>query len=154
MRIEQAYSMKNKRSVLLVEDDRDDQLFFMEALGYIENVILYGVANNGEEALQKLERSEILPDIIFTDIHMPVMDGIEYISELIKNPHTQNIPVIVLSTATDKVDTVLQIGARGFVKKLSDAKTLSEQLKALINFNFTTNTQIAYQTFGTENMDI
>ena len=55
-------------------------------------------ANNGAVALQ-LVRDEI-PDIIFVDIVMPVMDGVIFVSELRKLPETSKIPV-VLVTAID-----------------------------------------------------
>ena len=56
-------------------------------------------ANNGAVALQ-LVRDEI-PDIIFVDIVMPVMDGVIFVSELRKLPGTSKIPV-VLVTAIDR----------------------------------------------------
>ena len=59
--------MKKSKSNLLVEDDKDDQSFFINALNKIENTTLYDVANNGKEALDKLKKSVVLPDVIFTD---------------------------------------------------------------------------------------
>jgi CheY-like chemotaxis protein len=56
--------MRRSKSILLVEEDKDDQEFFMEALSEIENATLYDVANNGKEALDRLENSVILPDLI------------------------------------------------------------------------------------------
>eukprot|EP01035_Chromulina_nebulosa_P054372 gene54372-74484_t len=77
--------MMQSKSILLVEDDKDDQEFFIEAIKDIENVTLYFVANNGKEALDKLRNSKVLPDLIFTDINMPVMNGIECLTAIIED---------------------------------------------------------------------
>ena len=69
--------MNQLKIILLIEDNKDDQEFFMEALSKIENPTLYDVANNGKEALDRLENSAILPHLIFTDIDLPkVMNGV------------------------------------------------------------------------------
>src|ERR1022692_4204447 len=81
--------MNTSKSVLLVEDNEHDQLFFIRALSEIENATLYDIANNGKEAHDKLENPVILPDHIFLDLNMPVMDGIECLTEIIKKPQTK-----------------------------------------------------------------
>ena len=43
--------MRKAKTILLVDDDEDDQLFFIKALSEIDNATLYTVANNGKEAL-------------------------------------------------------------------------------------------------------
>ena len=83
--------------ILLVDDDIDDQEFFIDALGAIENANLFGVANNGKEALALLANSVPLPDHIFMDFNMPVMNGIECLTENRKKPenkrYTRSAPV-------------------------------------------------------------
>ena len=79
------------KSIFLVEDDKDDQDFFTEALNEIANTKLFAIASNGIEALLRLKHSIILPDIIFMDINMPVMNGIECLVELTQNPLTKYI---------------------------------------------------------------
>src|SRR5687767_3422161 len=86
--------MNTPKSIFLVEDDKDDQFFFTECIEKIENATLYGVASTGREALDKLENSPKLPDMIFMDISMPRMNGIECLTEIIKNPRLKNIPVL------------------------------------------------------------
>jgi CheY-like chemotaxis protein len=141
--------MKQLKTILLVEDDEDDQEFFMEALSKIENATLYDVANNGKEALDRLENSAIFPDLIFTDINMPVMNGIECLSEIIKNPQTRNIPVVILSSSTLQVELVHKLGAKAFIKKPSDSKTLRSQLQQMISLDFIADSRISNQTFQT-----
>ena len=81
---------------LVVEDEEDIRNLLVEQLPYKGCQVWK--ANNGAVALQ-LVRDEI-PDIIFVDIVMPVMDGVIFVSELRKLPETSKIPV-VLVTAID-----------------------------------------------------
>jgi CheY-like chemotaxis protein len=139
--------MKNTKSIFLIEDDIDDQCFFIEALCEIENTSLYAVANNGKEALDKLNSPTTLPDLIFMDINMPIMNGIECLTEIIKNPQLKNIPVVILSSATEQMEIVHKLGAKAFLKKPPDGKTMRSQLEQMINLDFVTNGQMADQTF-------
>lgn len=131
--------MKNSKSILLIEDDEDDQGFFIEAINGIDNIRLYHIAKNGKEAIDKLKNSAALPDIIFTDINMPKMDGIECFLEIIKNPRTKNIPVVFLSSDTGKRALTSQLGAKGFIQKPSDNHTLSLQISQMIKLSFPSN---------------
>jgi len=135
--------MTRSKTILLVEDNKLYQLLFIQVLKEIKHAILYGIANNGKEALDKLENSAILPDLIFTDINMPVMDGIECLTEIKKNPKIKDIPVVVLSSATPQIELVQKLGAKAFLKKPSDIQTLREQLEQMINLDFSHDNQMA-----------
>ena len=128
--------MTTHKNIFLVDDDLDDQFFFIEALSEIENATLYDVANNGKEALDRLKDSVILPGLIFMDINMPVMNGIECLSEIIKNPQIRNIPVVMLTTDTGQAELACKLGARAFLTKPSNGKILRKQLEQMINLDF------------------
>ena len=87
--------------ILLVEDDIDDQYFFREALSLLSPALSCQIAENGVEALKLLKE---LPrfDIIFMDINMPKMNGIECLQILRSNDSYKNIPVVILSTSSDQ----------------------------------------------------
>jgi len=125
--------------IYLVDDDTDDQEFFVEAIRGLQNVHLYGLANNGKEALDQLFNSGMLPDYIFMDFNMPVMNGIECLAELIKKPITKNIPVFMLSTASEQSELCKKLGAKGFIKKSADMNALRNQLDSIIVKNLTIN---------------
>ena len=135
--------MPRSISILLIEDNRLYQLLFIQVLKEIKHAILFDVANNGKEALDKLENSDNLPDFIFTDINMPVMDGIECLAEIKKNPKIKDIPVVVLSASTPQTELVKKLGAKVFLKKTSDGNTLREQLEELINADATDDNHMA-----------
>ncbi len=125
--------MKAVKSILLIEDDTDDQGFFVEALHDIANATLYGIVNNGKEALDKLAHSAILPTLIFTDINMPQMSGIEFLAEIAKRPRLNHTPVVMLSTDIGKKELACQLGAKAFIKKTPDFKFFREQIEQIIN---------------------
>ena len=78
---------------LVVEDEQDIRNLLVEQL--LDRGCQVRKADNGAVALQRVK--EEIPDIIFVDIVMPVMDGILFVSELRKNPDTASIPVVLVS---------------------------------------------------------
>ena len=87
---------------LVVEDEEDIKQLLLEELedkGY--EVLL---ADDGEVALQRL--SQEIPDIMFVDVYMPVMDGLELITRIKGDPATARIPVVMVTVmnalATEK----------------------------------------------------
>ena len=128
----------NNRTILLVEDDLDDQDFFREALLDVANVVLYGVANNGQEALDKMKNQTLFPDLIFMDINMPVMDGLVCVTEISKNIETRHIPVVILSTSTEQTALFSTLGARATLRKPTNIQSLTELIKSVISINYST----------------
>jgi two-component system chemotaxis response regulator CheY len=74
-------------------------------------------AGNGVEALKMLE--EHWADLVFTDINMPVMDGLHLLEELRKREEWADLPVVVVSTEGSKsrIDELKSRGIRGYVRK-------------------------------------
>ena len=133
------------KNVLLIDDDIDDQEFFTEALSKLENVNLVGVANNGKEALDMLKNFISLPDLIFMDCNMPLMNGTECLNEIIQDPRTRDIPVFMLSGAIEQAELSRKLGAQGFIKKTSDLAELRTELNRAINHNISVNYVITEQ---------
>jgi len=139
--------MKKVKRIFLIEDDEHEQDMFSYLLRFVDGVILQDIAADGVEALDKLDRAAILPDVIFTDIHMPRMNGIECLSEIRKRPQLHAIPVVVMSTDTSRVDLMRALGARAFIKKIGDIDKLREQLNLFIHLDYVRDIEIALQTF-------
>jgi CheY-like chemotaxis protein len=79
------------RPLALVIDDYDDTREMYAEVLQLEGFTVEG-ASDGEEGLQKAV--ELLPDIIITDLHMPIMDGWETIRRLRADERTSRIPLI------------------------------------------------------------
>ena len=74
-------------------------------------------ASNGSEGLQVLEREWV--DLIFLDLNMPVMGGVEMIKNIHANGVTGSTPVIVVSTegSEKRIGELEELGVRGFLRK-------------------------------------
>lgn len=139
--------MNATKSVFLIEDDEYDQEIFTYILKSIAGVIIHDIADNGKEAIEKLGKAASLPDLIFTDIHMPKMDGIECLLALGKAPKLRQIPVIVLSSDISKINLMQTLGARAFIKKIGDIEKLTNLIRELVHLDYNKDIEIAVQTF-------
>lgn len=105
---------KIKYTILIVEDDYEMQFFLQSVFSKSYKVF---VAKNGKEGLDMA--ISVKPDLIVSDISMPIMNGIEMCRELVKNNNTSHIPVILL-TARNTTETKLrglENGAIEFINK-------------------------------------
>lgn len=126
--------MKEKKLLMIIDDDSDDRFFFSEALIEINSSYVCQEAMHGADAIEKLDHSVKLPDYIFLDLNMPVMDGKNCLIELKKNLRFQKIPVIILSTSiSDRTISELGIlGASFFMIKPMDIILFSKGILSAI----------------------
>ena len=103
--------MSAKRSILLVDDDHDT-LDLLEVILFKDYELL-----NGFEGLSRAQQEH--PDLVITDIMMPVMDGIKLINSLRHQPETAGIPVVAITSFTEKhsVKGLLNVGFRDVITK-------------------------------------
>jgi CheY-like chemotaxis protein len=98
--------------VLIVDDDLDDQALFAEALCAVNAKATHLAARNGQEALMVLKSLVTLPEIIFLDLNMPVMDGRQFLSEINSVPLLADIPCVVFSTSIKgREQSLFELGA-------------------------------------------
>src|ERR1035437_9567930 len=81
---------------LIVDDEPIARRVLREELELLPDVLVVGEAGDGKEALQKI--AKLLPDVVFLDLHMPVMSGFEVVRNLTETP----LPVILIVTAFDQ----------------------------------------------------
>ena len=89
----------------------------------------------GEEALFLLNNGLLeLPDYIFLDLNMPVMNGLKCLAEIKKTTLLKNIPVVIYSTASRKEyqEESIKLGAINFFIKPADYRGLLKYLKNLV----------------------
>ena len=116
--------MKDSMRFLIVDDDADDRMLFIEAVKEIDETIECKTANNGQLALNLLKNTEnALPDFIFLDIRMPRIDGKKCLSEIKKDERLKHIPVIIYTTskAVEESKELMSMGAFHFISKPSNA---------------------------------
>jgi DNA-binding response OmpR family regulator/anti-sigma regulatory factor (Ser/Thr protein kinase) len=110
-----AESDNKKRGRLLIAEDNEDIRNYMK--NGLKNMFDIMLAKNGEEALMMLKENE--PDIVITDMMMPVMDGLKLCTHIKQNISTSHIPVIMVSAKTDSKDQLeaLKTGADDYIAK-------------------------------------
>ncbi|MFA5649470.1 MAG: ATP-binding protein [Bacteroidales bacterium] len=100
--------------ILIVEDNRDIALYLKSLLVERYNVI---TAHNGEEGLDVAEKS--VPDLVITDLMMPVKDGYQFACDMKQNRLLDHIPVIMLTAKTSDEDRIkgLRCGVEAYITK-------------------------------------
>ena len=117
-------------TILLVEDDADDEILTLRALkaNDIENKIF--VVRDGEEALDYLFCTNTyadrdphdMPGLILLDVKLPKIDGPEVLRRLRANQRTRFLPVVILTASKEEHDLIesYQSGANSYMRKPVD----------------------------------
>lgn len=141
-----------EKTILLVEDDRDQVLLAMRALrqhGIVAEVDEVVVTGTGEEALDYLlgegshegRGPSTMPEFILLDVHLPKMDGLQVLARLRDDERTHLLPVILFSSSNEHTDVVkgYELGANSYVTKPANFDRFSEAMRYMgwywLNFN-------------------
>jgi signal transduction histidine kinase/DNA-binding response OmpR family regulator len=118
-------------TTLLIVDDNKELLNFISLRLSASYRILQ--ANNGEEGYQKA--CSELPDLIISDVNMPIMTGLELTQKIKANQQTQTIPIILLTAKATKREVVsgFSVGADDYLTKPFDTSELIMRVNAQIN---------------------
>jgi CheY-like chemotaxis protein len=86
-------------------------------------------------ALKKLEIKELVPDVIFLDLNMPVMNGQQFLTEIKKRTELKSIPIIVFTTSSnhDTIARMKALGAHDFITKPERYDQLLAILEKFLN---------------------
>lgn len=134
-------------SIILAEDDPDDQLLILRAIkanGIPYNVV---VVQDGEELMDYLSRCKsgeqgqhALPQLILLDLNMPRKDGREALREIKSDQRLRGVPVIVLTTSMSPEDVTFSYGngVNAYIAKPARYEELHNVFKSLKDFWFTT----------------
>lgn len=135
----------NAKLILLVEDDENDVFFFRRALRKAELEFPLQLVTDGEQALQYLNgdgkyrdrATHPLPDIIFLDLKLPYLSGMEVLEFIQKQPALHKIEVIVLTSSPEERDRkrAFQLGAKDYLVKPAGPTTLRYILGRLEEIN-------------------
>jgi len=134
-----------KNTILVVEDEKEIHSYLTDLLAEDYRILS---AYNGTEALEMMERE--LPDIIISDVMMPIMDGVEFCKRVKTEIRTCHIPFIMLTAKNSVIHRIkgLESGANSYIPKpfypdhlLVRVQKLLEE-KALILKHFTQDTLV------------
>ncbi|MFH0757195.1 MAG: response regulator, partial [Bacteroidota bacterium] len=121
---------KDRPVILIVEDNPDLRDYIMQNLLGDYRILQ---AENGNAGLEKTIES--IPDLVITDLMMPVMDGMEMCQRLKSDYRTNHIPLVMLTAKADRESKLesLQTGADDYILKPFDAEELKARVKNLID---------------------
>ena len=108
--------------VLVVEDSPDLGELYQQVFRHEEDYEMQ-LAENGQVALDILEKRKFRPEAILLDLYMPVMDGAQFIEEQRKNPDFAEIPVLVCSASKEGIPKGV-----AYLQKPVDLDTLMKKL--------------------------
>jgi CheY-like chemotaxis protein len=126
-----------KYSIVIADDDVDDQFLILKAIKEINNECHLITVENGLQLMDLLlgkgsyaGKSAFKPDIILLDINMPILDGFAALEQIRSNEKLKNIPTYILSTSRSEIDKFKsnKLGANAFYSKPNQFS----QLKAII----------------------
>ncbi len=121
-----------KKTVLIVDDDKQIHDLLGRTLKLAGFDLMH--AKNGQEALRAIKENQ--PDIILLDVHMPVMDGIEVLTQIKSDDTTKSIPVIMLTSLEDSpehVETAKNFGAADFFSKDTPLSEIINRVKEVLD---------------------
>lgn len=128
--------MSSLPTILLVDDDPEDQEIFSMILDQISAKVNFLCSDNGVNALKLLSgETEVSPHIIFMDMNMPLMDGMQCLAEMRKSVKLKEIPIYMYSTSAQEtiVAECKRLGANGFLKKVPDLSDFENSLKSILD---------------------
>jgi CheY-like chemotaxis protein len=124
--------MTTYHHILLVEDDTDDSDFFLDVLHDIDPTVSCLVAKNGPEALEMLKTFPRFRSILFLDLNLPMMSGMELLEVIKAEKDYKNIPVVILTTSTSHTDACRKLGANLYVTKPRSVDLLHTVLSVIL----------------------
>ncbi|HEY6897104.1 MAG TPA: response regulator [Rhodocyclaceae bacterium] len=137
------------RTILLVEDNDQDELLTLRSLRKANVANRIDIARDGQQALDYLFREgefadrdgPELPAFVLLDIGLPRLSGLEVLQRLRANPKTQLVPVVILTSSDEDRDRLrsYQNGANSFVRKPVDFAEFAETVARLGVYWIATN---------------
>jgi DNA-binding NarL/FixJ family response regulator len=119
---------------LLIDDNYYEHEFFERALKKINAKIECTYYSSGENALCRLNNPAIdLPHLIFVDINMPRLNGIEFLIQLKLSDRLSEIPVYIYSAVDDfsYIERAIELGVAGHIVKTSNTEELHRALNGV-----------------------
>ena len=137
------------RTILLVEDTRQDELLILRSLRKINLANEVDVVRDGQQALDYLFREgefagragPDLPVVVLLDVSLPRVSGLEVLERLRADPRTHLLPIVILTSSDEERDRLrsYETGANSFVRKPLDFAEFAETVARLGFYWLATN---------------
>ena len=120
----------DKLHILLVEDNDADAYLIGRALTDMPRVGQFIRVRTGQEAVELLETGMFTPDLAFVDLHMPVMNGFEFLLACVQRG-LAHVPIVVLTSSASPSDAA-RSRVRGALRVITKPESLSELYAVLM----------------------
>jgi CheY-like chemotaxis protein len=122
-------------TILMVDDDSDDQEFVKIAIKMYSPKIKVECVNNGFEAIDFLNK-RIEPDLIILDLNMPKKNGKEVLKYIKTEDELKHIPVLIYTTSSspDDVNETYKLGANSFLSKPQQFKDVISSMNLICSY--------------------
>lgn len=127
---DQAFTWKSKKQIIvLVEDNEDFRFYLKDNLSAFYQVL---EASNGKEGWQKI--LSVLPDLVVSDVTMPVMNGTELCRKIRSDKRTAHLPVVLLTALNNQDQQLLglETGANDYITKPFNFELLLSRIKNIL----------------------
>ncbi len=133
--------------IVIADDDSDDTYLFREAITQLKETLTVSVVENGEKLIHFLDRN--IPDLIFLDLNMPVMNGQECLQAIRSDQKLEAVPVIIYSTSSNPlfIEQCYAYGANYYVVKPYSFTTITMLIEKILKMDWTTLTVPAREKF-------
>ena len=122
--------------IFVAEDDEDDQFLLRSAFADTGMACKLVFFSDGEQLINELALTEKRPTLVLLDLNMPIMDGFQTLRLLRNNDAYKTIPVLVLTTSSQREDVSLaySMGANSFIIKPHQYADLTRTVEQLQQF--------------------
>lgn len=131
---------KEKLVIFLLDDDHEEHILFKEVaddFAEIKSTLSFVKGKEMLDYLNELENDQI-PDILFLDLNMPLLSGLDCLIEIRKNQKYKNLPVVIYSTSSSEkdIDAAYQNGANLYINKPVDFSDMKKILQKVLNIDW------------------
>ncbi|MBU2955802.1 response regulator [Marinobacter sp. F3R08] len=133
----------DSRSILVVEDNPDDQVLMVRALNSASSTTPVVVLEDGEETLKflfdkdgKATKNVESLGVVLLDVKLPKVSGLEVLRHLRSSPATQWLPVIMVTSSDEPADLMdaYRLGANSFITKPINYREFVDQMTVLARY--------------------
>lgn len=138
-------------NIILVDDDSDDRMLFEEVFSELKLKSKLLTFKNGLEAINYFERADTaVPHVIFLDLNMPIMGGLEVLEILRRTEKYKFVPIAIYSTSSAEkdIEETLVNGANIYITKPNDYDKLKDVMNSVLKMQWQYhNSSLSISTF-------
>ena len=136
--IENQLFMAKTGPIVILEDDMEDQEIMLEVFRELKILNELKFFTSGKDFLQYLRTTMDIPFLIFTDINLPVMSGIEVREQIFNDDYLRkkSIPYIFLTTSDGQgiLEKAFDLQVQGFFQKAATMEDMKKQVKQIVDY--------------------